>query len=68
MERDMVVTRHKSDIVVYDNFLTPEECAAIIKVLDIKMQKEDKITPIISPMRLNFIALILKYPLIPNSK
>jgi hypothetical protein len=41
MERDMVVTRHKSDIVVYDNFLTPEECAAIIKVLDIKMQKEE---------------------------
>ena len=37
----MVVTRHKSDIVVYDNFLTPEECAAIIKVLDIKMQKEE---------------------------
>jgi 2OG-Fe(II) oxygenase superfamily len=41
MERDMVITRHKSDIVVYDNFLTPEECAAIIKVLDIKMQKEE---------------------------
>jgi len=41
MERDMVITRHKSDIVVYDNFLTPEECAAVIKVLDIKMQKEE---------------------------
>jgi hypothetical protein len=41
MTRDMIITRHKPDIVVYDNFLSAEECAAIIKVLDIKMQKEE---------------------------
>ena len=35
----MTVTRHKSDIVVYDNFLTQEECASVIKVLNIKMEK-----------------------------
>jgi hypothetical protein len=39
MDRDMIVTRHKEDIVVYENFLTPEECASVIKVLDIKMEK-----------------------------
>lgn len=39
MERDMIITRHKSDIVTYENFLTKEECESIIKVLDIKMEK-----------------------------
>lgn len=40
MERDMIITRHKPDIVQYDNFLTPEECKSIIDVLAIKMEKE----------------------------
>ena len=37
----MIITRHKPDIVQYDNFLTPEECKAVIDVLEIKMQKEE---------------------------
>jgi hypothetical protein len=41
MERDMIITRHKSDIVTYENFLTPEECKSIIEVLAIKMEKEE---------------------------
>ena len=40
MERNMIITRHKPDIVQYDNFLTPDECKAIIDVLAIKMQKD----------------------------
>ena len=40
MERDMIITRHKPDIVTYENFLTPEECESIIKVLAIKMEKD----------------------------
>jgi hypothetical protein len=40
MERDMIVTRHKPDIVTYENFLTDQECQAIIKVLAIKMEKD----------------------------
>jgi len=40
MEREMIITRHKPDIVTYENFLTPEECQAIIKVLAIKMDKD----------------------------
>lgn len=40
MERNMIVTRHKPDIVTYENFLTDQECQAIIKVLAIKMEKE----------------------------
>jgi hypothetical protein len=41
MEDQAIVTRHRPDIVTYQNFLTPEECSAIIKVLDIKMEKGD---------------------------
>ena len=33
------ITRHRPDIVTYDNFLTPEECKSVIKVLGIKMEK-----------------------------
>ena len=40
MERNMIVTRHKPDIVEYENFLTPEECKSVIDVLAIKMEKE----------------------------
>ena len=40
MEREMIITRPKSDIVIYENFLTPEECKAVIDVLAIKMEKE----------------------------
>lgn len=40
MERNMTITRHRPDIVTYENFLTPEECQAVIKVLAIKMEKE----------------------------
>lgn len=40
MERNMIITRHKPDIVQYDNFLTPDECKSIIDVLAIKMEKE----------------------------
>lgn len=40
MERNMIITRHKPDIVQYDNFLTPEECQSVIDVLAIKMEKE----------------------------
>lgn len=36
----MIITRHKPDIVTYENFLTPEECESIIKVLAIKMEKD----------------------------
>lgn len=35
----MIITRPKTDIVIYENFLTAEECAAVIKVLGIKMEK-----------------------------
>jgi hypothetical protein len=40
MERNMIITRHKPDIVEYENFLTPEECKSVIDVLAIKMEKE----------------------------
>jgi len=40
MEKNMIIKRHKEDIVEYENFLTPEECQAIIKVLAIKMDKD----------------------------
>jgi hypothetical protein len=36
---NMIITRPKNDIVIYENFLTTEECAAVIKVLGIKMEK-----------------------------
>ena len=32
------VIRHTEDIIVYENLLTPEECQAIIKVLDLQAQ------------------------------
>lgn len=41
MERNMIITRHKPDIVTYENFLTPEECKSVIEVLAIKMKKEE---------------------------
>jgi hypothetical protein len=40
MDRDMTITKHKPDIIQYDNFLTPKECKAIIDILAIKMDKE----------------------------
>ena len=41
MFENSIITRHKPDIVTYQNFLTPEECAAVIKVLDQKMEKKE---------------------------
>ena len=41
MLENVKITRHKPDIVTYENFLTPEECAAVIKVLAIKMEKQE---------------------------
>ncbi len=41
MLENSIITRHKPDIVTYQNFLTPEECAAVIKVLDQKMEKKE---------------------------
>jgi hypothetical protein len=32
------VTRYTEDIIAYENLLTPEECAAIIKVLDLQAE------------------------------
>ena len=40
MERNLIITKHKPDIFEYENFLTPEECKAIIDVLAIKMEKD----------------------------
>jgi hypothetical protein len=39
MLNNVKITRHKPDIVTYENFLTPEECQSVIKVLGIKMEK-----------------------------
>jgi hypothetical protein len=41
MLENSIITRHKPDIITYENFLTPEECAAVIKVLAIKMEKKE---------------------------
>ena len=39
MNKEIVITRHRDDIVTHENFLTKDECESILKVIKIKENK-----------------------------
>ena len=41
MSKEIVITRHRDDIVTHENFLTEEECSAILKLIKMKEAKNE---------------------------
>lgn len=41
MDKEIIITRHRDDIVTHENFLTEQECSAILKLIKIKEEKNE---------------------------